>query len=135
MEACERCGGVAKSDLNISEPKVSLQQSQGSSIIGDNADAIAVIGGFSFFGGNVNATYNAVARPAAAQISCPTPKTCFAAAENDQIGFGYRTTDGGETWEVILSEPGISMVSVHAVSEDQVYFAGQKCDFLSHTGM
>jgi len=58
------------------------------------------------------------------QISCPSENVCFAVGENDDNGFGLRTTDGGDTWETILTAPGVSMMAAHALSETEFYFGG-----------
>jgi photosystem II stability/assembly factor-like uncharacterized protein len=58
------------------------------------------------------------------QISCPSEQVCFAAAENDDVGFGFVTLDGGNTWSEVLTEPGVSMMAAVAISETEAYIGG-----------
>lgn len=49
---------------------------------------------------------------------------CYAAAENDDFGYGFKTADGGETWTEVLAVAGVSMMSAQAVSESEAWFGG-----------
>ena len=66
------------------------------------------------------------------QISCPSEQVCFAVAENDDSGFGLRTTDGGNTWETMFEAPGVSMISAYAQDENNFWLGG---GILAETGV
>jgi photosystem II stability/assembly factor-like uncharacterized protein len=58
------------------------------------------------------------------QISCASETVCYAGGENDDMGFGYLTTDGGQTWSELFHAPGTSIMAAYAISEDEAYIAG-----------
>jgi len=68
------------------------------------------------------------------QISCPSAQVCFAAGENDNNGYTYRTTDGGNTWEEVLVAPNTSIMTAFALSESEVYIAGGVLSGFSPSG-
>jgi len=58
------------------------------------------------------------------QIACPSSLICYAAAENDDFGYGFVTRDGGATWENTLVAPGTSLMAAQYVSDSEAYLAG-----------
>lgn len=63
------------------------------------------------------------------QISCPSINVCYAVGENDAAAFAYKTADGGNTWDLIFEGEGLSLMSVAALSESEVYLGGGVMSF------
>lgn len=63
------------------------------------------------------------------QISCPSINVCYAVGENDDAAYAYKTSDSGATWNLIFEGEGLSLMSVFAVSETEVYLGGGVMQF------
>ena len=61
-------------------------------------------------------------------ISCADANNCVAVAENGDSAVGYRTSDGGANWEMVVTPEmngqGVSMMSCYMISATEYWLGG-----------
>eukprot|EP00168_Porphyra_purpurea_P003112 TRINITY_DN13737_c0_g1_i1.p1 TRINITY_DN13737_c0_g1~~TRINITY_DN13737_c0_g1_i1.p1 ORF type:complete len:386 (-),score=31.51 TRINITY_DN13737_c0_g1_i1:245-1234(-) len=59
------------------------------------------------------------------QIHCNDEQACMAVAENDEGAYGLATTDGGVTWNTVLTAPaGGSLMGCRMISSTEAWMSG-----------